>query len=437
MKLSSFIIRHQAKNGDLYLFSTYTGNIVRVCKEKVERLDEVLSCTNQSKNLPVLNALEDMRFLIDEHIDEYQVVTGEKVIRDTRNNYLELIVLPTEKCNFRCIYCYENFQKGEMSLQTQDALVRFVKRELPSHKGLAVSWFGGEPLLALEIIKSLSRKFINVCKELKKPYRASITTNGYLLDRCTFDLLYSLRVLHYQITIDGSKDIHDQQRVLANGGPTFQAIIDNLKDIKSHSHGRLWTISIRTNVTSNIMNQIENFKHEVLDPFRHDNRFYIMLRQMWTNNTQEADCIVCDNNSFDSFVEKCDISSESLYQDYIFSNNANFICYASSPNSFVVGSDGCLYKCTYALYDEINQIGQILPDGGTRIDDRKLSYWVSPRTSHMDECFKCTSYATCLAKGCPYKQNQSCDQNTLPVMSLYIPSFFDIAPNKADLSDLL
>ena len=31
----------------------------------------------------------------------------------------ELILLPTEKCNFRCTYCYEDFELGKMSEETR------------------------------------------------------------------------------------------------------------------------------------------------------------------------------------------------------------------------------------------------------------------------------------------------------------------------------
>ena len=34
------------------------------------------------------------------------------------NRRLELIVMPTEQCNFRCIYCYEDFRMGRMNSDT-------------------------------------------------------------------------------------------------------------------------------------------------------------------------------------------------------------------------------------------------------------------------------------------------------------------------------
>ena len=34
------------------------------------------------------------------------------------NKILHLILLPTEKCNFRCKYCYEDFSIGRMNVDT-------------------------------------------------------------------------------------------------------------------------------------------------------------------------------------------------------------------------------------------------------------------------------------------------------------------------------
>jgi uncharacterized protein len=38
-------------------------------------------------------------------------------------------------------------------------------------------------------------------------------------------------------------------------------------------------------------------------------------------------------------------------------------CYAAMPNHFVVRANGKIQKCTVALYDERNDIGQLMPDG--------------------------------------------------------------------------
>ncbi|MEU0375645.1 hypothetical protein ABZ070_37330 [Streptomyces sp. NPDC006283] len=44
---------------------------------------------------------------------------------------LYLIILPTEQCNFRCTYCYEQFEIGRMPDGIADAVCAFMDRRLP------------------------------------------------------------------------------------------------------------------------------------------------------------------------------------------------------------------------------------------------------------------------------------------------------------------
>ncbi len=135
----------------------------------------------------------------------------------------------------------------------------------------------------MRVIERLSQQFMNICRQMKKPYLSSMTTNGYLLNLETFQRLQRLRVNHFQITIDGNRGTHDEQRVLPGGLPTYDQIMANLRDIRDHGKGNLWTISLRTNVTKKVIENIDVFKENILLPFGRDRRFNIMLRQMWTN----------------------------------------------------------------------------------------------------------------------------------------------------------
>ncbi|HEY0232414.1 MAG TPA: radical SAM protein, partial [Dokdonella sp.] len=61
-------------------------------------------------------------------------------------------VLPTEKCNFRCTYCYEDFKIGRMQAPVVRGLKRLISNRAPSLRRLSLSWFGGEPLLAKPVV---------------------------------------------------------------------------------------------------------------------------------------------------------------------------------------------------------------------------------------------------------------------------------------------
>ena len=105
-----------------------------------------------------------------EYVDE--ILLRERKLMDIVNySKLYLVIMPTEQCNFRCEYCYETHEKGKMSKKTQDALIRYVQKNIYRYTGLNVGWFGGEPLEALDVIEYLSQNFMKICKVAKKPYK--------------------------------------------------------------------------------------------------------------------------------------------------------------------------------------------------------------------------------------------------------------------------
>lgn len=130
---------------------------------------------------------------------------------------LLITILPTEKCNFRCWYCYEDFKHGKMSDDIQQCSVRFIEQQIKDIQpaSLQVNWFGGEPLLACDVIENISTQLLNVCRQNSIAYHAQITTNGYLLTPECVQRLFNLGVNTYQITLDGSR--HDKNGVLSNG----------------------------------------------------------------------------------------------------------------------------------------------------------------------------------------------------------------------------
>jgi hypothetical protein len=50
---------------------------------------------------------------------------------------LHLILLPTEQCNFRCTYCYEDFAIGRMERETINAVKLLLDRRFDGLQGLA------------------------------------------------------------------------------------------------------------------------------------------------------------------------------------------------------------------------------------------------------------------------------------------------------------
>src|SRR6266850_5496840 len=145
---------------------------------------------------------------------EYPSAFQEELVASFDNDRLHLILLPTEQCNFRCTYCYEDFSIGRMGPETIQGVKRLIDRRLDSLRSLSVAWFGGEPLLARGVIEEISEHIVHALGE--RPdlhYYADMTTNGYLLDTPAVERLAELGISSYQISLDGPEDLHDQTRV--------------------------------------------------------------------------------------------------------------------------------------------------------------------------------------------------------------------------------
>ena len=118
----------------------------------------------------------------------------QELVAGFRSDSLHLIILPTERCNFRCTYCYEDFSIGRMSRETVLAVKRLIDRRLDDLHSLSVSWFGGEPMLARGIVEDISEHIVRAVAERPNQihYLADMTTNGYLLDSSNIKRLADL-----------------------------------------------------------------------------------------------------------------------------------------------------------------------------------------------------------------------------------------------------
>lgn len=124
---------------------------------------------------------------------------------------------------------------------------------------MEICWFGGEPLLAMDVIENISKEVINICKKLKKLYNASITTNGFLLTPKNIEILLKNRVTNFTVTLDGLSECHDTLRVLKSGNPTHSVILKNLLYIKNNILKSNLRIFVRTNITKTIGESLEKY----------------------------------------------------------------------------------------------------------------------------------------------------------------------------------
>jgi len=302
-------------------------------------------------------------------------LTRDRRAQVNSNEALSLILLPTERCNFRCSYCYEDFTAGRMSPGVVRGVKRFLARRAPGLRYLAVSWFGGEPLLAADIveeIQSYSWELAQKTNDLN--FFTSMTTNGYLLHRDRFARLVGQGVGLFQISVDGPRDVHDSRRKLAGGGRTFDRIRDNLLAIREIESP--FEIVVRVHIDEETRSTVPLLLQEFRQWFGEDERFTLLLRPTSRLGGPRDDSIcILRGEEGEKVVDEARKSAERMGLKRFHTETVP-VCYASAGNSFVVRSDGTLGKCTVALNSPENRVGRLNEDGRVEIDPEKMRLWM-------------------------------------------------------------
>ncbi|MHC1748512.1 MAG: radical SAM protein [Cellulosilyticaceae bacterium] len=363
---------------------------------------EILKNPNENTENHLFEYLIRDGFIVENNLDEKSLADFE-YLEKVCDKKLSLTILPTEQCNFRCNYCYESFDKDKMLKEVQESLVKWFKKNISTYEGVSISWFGGEPLLAMDAIEYLSENILDVCHKRGRPYSASITTNGSLLKLDTFRKLLSLRINTFQITLDGTKEYHNKMRPFANGQGSYETIVNNLKEIRDKIKSNTFKILIRTNITSENITEINLYLKEFIEEFGEDSRFIFYFRPTgnWGGEKVKEIKEKIIGNLDDIYEPIIESEYKLCYLPYIdFLNDG--MCEAIKRNSYVLGSDGTVYKCTMLFEEEKNKIGKLLNDGNILIDKVKLSKWICYKEI-PSECEECSTRPSCNKRTCPAK----------------------------------
>jgi len=137
---------------------------------------------------------------------------------------VQLFFVPNYSCNFRCSYCYQDeYTNPTLSASHEliDAFFQYIRKELANRRKY-LTIFGGEPLLNTPHQQSLIAHLVN--KSNEADLDICVVTNGYYLEDY-IDELSKGKIREIQITLDGTKEMHDKRRFLRGGSPTFEPIV--------------------------------------------------------------------------------------------------------------------------------------------------------------------------------------------------------------------
>jgi len=186
------------------------------------------------KNYPGLPELIERGYVFENAGDE-KVMFAEKkrdFLAEYENTPVQIIFTPTYVCNLGCQYCYQaEYENQSRSLKPEviDAFFAHINRKFRFEKVKPyITLFGGEPLLGGNEYKTSLLRFMSRATDFG--YEMAIVTNGFELEKYLDDFNENkFKIKEIQVTLDGTREIHDERRPTKSKEGTFAAITGGIE----------------------------------------------------------------------------------------------------------------------------------------------------------------------------------------------------------------
>ena len=314
---------------------------------------------------------------------------------NARSRRFHTVVVLNLDCNLNCGYCYEEPFRGEqyMSPETAQLLVQtLVRDQIGAGKDLFISFYGGEPLLSEDLIRSISLPLQQAAAQKGVRYDFSLVTNGTLLNREAALRLLPLGLKGAKFTLDGPREIHDRQRPYASGSGSFDTIVDNIAAV--------WDL-VPIVLGGNFYQESYRLFPRLLDQMVERGITTEKIQQvLFTPITPKAGCAEhssgCACSSEPWLIEASTyLREEIMSRGFATGKPTVSACVVELKDNVVVGCDGSLYKCPAFMGWEGFQIGTLSQGIGEYAESHGIGSWQN------EACLDCAYLPICFG-GCRF-----------------------------------
>ncbi len=258
----------------------------------------------------------------------------------------------TQKCTLRCKYCYaEGGRLEDLDIPwpvAKSAIDLIIHNAKVQQKNPSINFLGeGEATASWSAFRDIIEYFQEQCRLNGFTPAISLSTNGvfsqarldYIAKNCT----------HLTFSLDGVRDVHNENRVLPNGGGSFDRIIATMKGLEMRGK----SYDIRSTVTvagSSTLTEFVRFVGENLQcKSIHFEPVFDATRV--TNLKGQIDHL--DAQIFvDNFREARRVAAGfgiELYYSGAAMKHREAFCGASNASNFLVTSRGIVTSCNEVL----------------------------------------------------------------------------------------
>ncbi len=204
---------------------------------KYELSSGSLECIDQSVYNQLIN-IDGKDKNNDNNKWERGSITGKDIINQFINTP-DIVFELTESCNLNCTYCIygeayyslnNHRRNSSLSMEIVKNVLDFVRDTFDKHyvgkSDGTIGFYGGEPLLKMDLIKSVVSYGKQIEKNTDLHFDYNMTTNATLLNDITADYL-SENNFDLLISLDGNENNHSFRKY-KNGNSSFNDVIKNI-----------------------------------------------------------------------------------------------------------------------------------------------------------------------------------------------------------------
>jgi len=304
----------------------------------------------------------------------------------------------TQECNLRCSYCFSRHEKGTMGQDTINKALSLLRRA----GAYDISFFGGEPLIAMLELELGVLKAEALAREYAKTARFHVTTNATLIDEGIASYLAGHGFTAI-VSLDGPEAIHNALR-----RASWKETIEGLRCLNRHG---MKDVTLRATYTPECLRLAE--RAEFLFSLQDQGLAANFSIEPASGQAWDRDALAEAYDELGNwYVEKMHAGKQpqlfhfNLYLERM-ANARPYISACGAGNAYVaVGPNGTIYACHRQGESMIGHVN-------TGISEELQAKWLDNRFYNHEECNECWARHLC-GGGCREAHCQESGEHLWP-----------------------
>lgn len=371
MKISKYTFLFDIENKEFYTYNTLSNSLIELDEISYLYLNKAekdkLEINKIDFDPELYEVLETKKFITDSEQDDFLIYKSVIAAQRSSQSNMHITIAPTMNCCFSCHYCFEKYkEEGVMSENVMDSIVKYLN-SLESKPDISLTWFGGEPLMAISQMEQLYNKIVT---DYKNPTESDIITSGFHIDEKSIEIFKRIGIARIQVTLDGLKETHNKVKYTKGCDDAFTKVINNVEMVMRNAPEI--TIIFRVNITKENAGEYVKLYKELTNRYSNYHNWcvspgIIMERGVFTLDKSQAKSILFSPKESAEFTlnlfHKHKIRTVPLqYPSQFFQE-----CGIRNIMSISFDSDGYAYKCWELIGNKDYATGKLDDKGNLEI----------------------------------------------------------------------